>query len=407
MNRWKEFSYVLSLGILFIVTVNISLSISEKPDQQQRIPHFEKSDIELSGLPLNVLRELITTELFQLKNQAFINQLKELNTSTHAKNQLDKIQIDLSKAMTIIVLKEPSVPNMLLHFKAKTAQFASGKYYIQSGYDVFYSPVSNLSKAQAKWIESQVKWEDTRIEKRQFIVHQQINGTSSIAQIDWDESTLHYRSNASQLNQTIVLSPRYFHLSQTFPNSILPAIPSTYPLRHLLIDLERYSVNYEGGALSDDESFPFSPSFEALLEYKNPQDLDEALSAVRSAYDTLTWKEQEVKMGSKTYFFKLTSPKTLYICSNKEQFCPNGNPNVTRCNYGFLCKGDLGRLTSIKNTGWAGLVLDMIPAFRASKELFDGTTEIQSSNKGLDITFKPGSTVLHQLLKTLVVYSQE
>jgi hypothetical protein len=49
----------------------------------------------------------------------------------------------------------------------------------------------------------------------------------------------------------------------------------------------------------------------------------------------------------------------------------------------------------------------MIPAFRASKELFDGTKNVNSTKNGIEITFKPGKTVLHELLKTLVVYGQE
>ena len=135
--------------------------------------------------------------------------------------------------------------------------------------------------------------------------------------------------------------------------------------------------------------------------------MESALKTVQSIFDTLEWKEQEVRMGSQEIFFKRTSPKTLYICSDKQVFCPNGTPNITRCQTGFLCKGDLGRLTSIKNTGWAGLVLDMIPAFRASKEFFDGTKEVKSSNYGIEITFKPEKNVLHELLKTLVVFGQE
>jgi hypothetical protein len=171
--------------------------------------------------------------------------------------------------------------------------------------------------------------------------------------------------------------------------------------------LDRISLNYDGGKLTEDQQFPFAPSFEVLLEYNNPAAMENAIQTVQNLYDTLEWKEQGVKMGSQDIFFKRTSTKTLYICSNKAQFCPNGNPNITRCQTGFLCKGDLGRLTSIKNTGWAGLVLDMIPAFRASKELFDGTKEVKSSKNGMEITFKPEKTVLHELLKTLVVYGQE
>jgi hypothetical protein len=175
----------------------------------------------------------------------------------------------------------------------------------------------------------------------------------------------------------------------------------------MLESLDRISINYNGGKLTEDEQFPFAPSFEALLQYESSEAMERAVSQVQSTFDSLGWREQEVTFGSQVIFFKRTSTKTLYICSDKAQYCPSGNPNLTRCQTGFLCQGDLGRLTSIKNTGWAGLVLDMIPAFRASKELFDGTKEIKSSKEGIEIIFKPGKEVLHELLKTLVVYGQE
>jgi hypothetical protein len=67
----------------------------------------------------------------------------------------------------------------------------------------------------------------------------------------------------------------------------------------------------------------------------------------------------------------------------------------------------LARLTSIQNTGWAGLVLDMIPAFRASKTLFDETTGIRMHKDELVLSFKKGHLVTHDFLQAFMAYNQE
>lgn len=409
MNRIKEIVFVLALGFLFILTVQLSLSISGKPNMQQRIPVFRDTRFELSAQPLHLLKELITTELFDVKNQAFLTNLHQLSSSKTSKNTLDGIQMDLQQAMSVMIIQSEFFKGPLIHFRSipGIAQKRTGEHYVQLGQDVFYAPSTPLTSKQTSWILKNVQWKTRTILSGQFLVHQGLNGTQSEGILQWNQNELQYLTKELKTNQTLILSPRFFHYSNEFPTNVLSSIPPEFSLRCLLTSLDRISLNYDGGKLTEDEQFPFAPSFEVLLEYKNPAAMETAIQTVQNLYDTLEWKEQGVKMGSQDIFFKRSSPKTLYICSDKAAFCPSGNPSITRCQTGFLCKGDLGRLTSIKNTGWAGLVLDMIPAFRASKELFDGTKEVKSSKNGMEITFKPGKNVLHELLKTLVVYGQE
>jgi hypothetical protein len=409
MNRIKEIVFVLALGFLFILTVQLSLYISEKPSVQQRIPVFRETRFELSAHPLHLLKELIATELFDVKNQAFLTNLHQLSSSKTSKNTLEGIQMDLQQAMSVMIIQSELFKGPLIHFQSipGSAQKRTGEHYVQLGQDVFYAPSTPLTSKQTSWILKNVQWKTRTIHSGQFLVHQGLNGTQSEGILQWNQNELQYLTKELKTNQTLILSPRFFHYSNQFPTEVLSSIPPEFSLRCLLTSLDRISLNYDGGKLTEDEQFPFAPSFEVLLEYKNPAAMETAIQTVQNLYDTLEWKEQGVKMGSQDIFFKRTSPKTLYICSDKASFCPSGNPSITRCQTGFLCKGDLGRLTSIKNTGWAGLVLDMIPAFRASKELFDGTKEVKSSKNGMEITFKPGKNVLHELLKTLVVYGQE
>lgn len=409
MNRFKEILFVIGLSFLFFGTVQLTLTISKKPSTQQRIPIFKAASFELSAQPISLIKEILATELFEVKNQAFLNQLHKLTSTEGMNTNLDGIEVDLQQAMTFLLIKSEDFNGPLIHLRSLSESPIKKieKHYVQNGKDVFYSPSTSLTSKEADWILDQVKWETSSISKNQFLVHQQLNGQLSQATIKWNDDELSYVTKEMPTNQKVILSPRYFHYSNEFPAKLRTSIPEEFSLRCMLNSLEYISINYDGGKLTEDQQFPFAPSFEVLLEYKNPSAMESALVAAKNVYDTLDWKEQGVKMGNQEIFFKRTSPRTLYICSNKAQFCPNGNPNLTRCNTGFLCKGDLGRLTSIKNTGWAGLVLDMIPAFRASKELFDGTKEVSSSKNGMIITFKPGKDVLHELLKTLVVYRQE
>jgi hypothetical protein len=409
MNRFKEISYVLCLSFLFFATVQLSFYISKKPSLEQRIPVLEEASFELSANPLSLIKEVLSTELFEVKNQAFLNQIHQFKTSIGTKNELEGINIDLNQAMSLLLINSKEYKGPLIHFNSvkSSTKKTLGKHYVQLGNDVFYAPTKPITSKQAKWILNKVKWTSTSISTGQFFVQQRLNGELSEGKIQWNKNELHYVTEEMKTNQTVILSPRYFHYSNQFPSKILDEIPLEINMRSMLITLDQISLNYEGGKLTEDQQFPFAPSFEALLTYKNPAAMERAIQTMKSVYDSLEWKEQTVKMGIQNIFFQRTSPKTLYICSNKNQYCPNGNPNLTRSNTGFLCKGDLGRLTSIKNTGWAGLVLDMIPAFRASKELFDGTKNISSSKNGIEITFKPGKAVLHELLKTLIVYRQE
>jgi hypothetical protein len=376
---------------------------------EQRIPVMKEANFELSAHPLSLIKEVLSTELFEVKNQVFLNQIHQFQSSKGSKNELEGINVDLNQAMSLILINSKEFKGPLIHFYSEKSSTKKdlGKHYVQLGNDVFYTPIKPLTSKEATWILNHVKWTRKSISKGQFIVQQRLNGELSEGKIQWNKNELHYVTKEMKTNQTVILSPRFFHYSNQFPRKILEDIPAEANMRSMLVSLNHISFNYKGGKLTEDQQFPFAPSFEALLTYNDPAAMERAIQTMKSVYDSLDWKEQTVNMGTQDIFFKRTSPKTLYICSNRNKFCPNGNPNLTRCNTGFLCKGDLSRLTSIKNTGWAGLVLDMIPAFRASKELFDGTKNVSSTKNGLEITFKPGKAVIHELLKTLVVYGQE
>lgn len=133
MNRFKEIVFVLTLGFLFIATVQISFYISKKPSMQQRIPIIHEASFELTTHPLSLIKELISTELFEVKNQLFLNELHQLTSSKGTSKKLDGVQMDLQQAMSGFFIQSTFFQGLLIHFHStpESAQKSLGAYYVQ------------------------------------------------------------------------------------------------------------------------------------------------------------------------------------------------------------------------------------------------------------------------------------
>ena len=409
MKRLKEILYTLVLGMMVLFLIQSSLVLVEKPSTEQRIPVVSAASYQLSAQPYFLIRQLLGSELLEVKDQAAIQAMRSLIKKSRKTNRLDNIQMDWKKSMSIVLVNEPSYKKTWLHFQANKAVngVKKGKHYVQIDQDVFYFPSTTVSPADVAWLQKHVSWEQKSITDGQLILSKFTHGKQDDQVLQWNDHELRISMPKTTTNRSLILSPRFFHYSNEVPASLIARITADYSMRGLLVNLNRISVNYENGTLTEDEQFAFAPSFEALLEYQTNEDLACAIKSFKSDFPKLIWTENTVQLGTQTYYFKETSPKSLYICSDKSKYCSSGIPILTRCQTGFLCKGDLSRLTSIQNTGWAGLVLDMIPAFRASKTLFDETKEIQTEQGQLILRFKNGHFVLHEFLRAFLAYAQE
>ena len=409
MKRIKEISYALVLGTMVIVVVQTSLFLVTKPEDKQRIPVISAANLQLSAQPYYLIRQLLGSELLEVKDQKFIQSIRSMLKRSKKQQSLDNIQLDFKKSVSIILVNDPSYKKSLLHFHAVNQEVnpKQGKHYVQIGQDVFFFPNNTVNAADVAWLKKHISWQTIAIPDKQLILSQQEDGIQRVQRIRWNQNELHVSLLPTGENRSLIISPRYFHYSHEVPAHLLARIPEDLKMRCLLVQLKRISINYENGKLTEDEQFAFAPSFEALLEYESTQDLTIALAQFKEDFPNLIWTENTVQIGTQTYYLKETSPKSLYICSDKSKFCPSGIPTLTRCQTGFFCKGELARLTSIQNTGWAGLVLDMIPAFRASKTLFDETTGIRMHKDELVLSFKKGHLVTHDFLQAFMAYNQE
>lgn len=409
MKRFKEITYTLTLATLFFVIVQLVLQLAEKPTEEQRIPNIRGAHVQLSAQPYFLIRELLRTELFELKDQKFIQGLRKFMKSAQTKNTLDDIHADLKKSWSIVLVNEPLFTHSFIHFHSANGSIKErkGKYYLQLGQDVFYFPNHLVSAADVHWLKQHLTWKSVAIPNEQVILSQKEGNKHVWRRIQWKEDELRISLINSVVNRSLILSPRFFHYSNEVPSSLLARLPKELNVRELLLNIKRISVNYENGRLTEDEQFAFAPSFEALVEYKNADGLSKALNGFKSIFPELKWTENTVQVGTQCYYFTEINPTCMYFCSDKVKFCPSGIPALTKSQTGFLCNGELSRLTSIKNTGWAGLVFDMIPAFRASKTLFDETTSMRMKKNELVLGFKKDHSVMHEFLRAFLAYNQE
>ena len=144
-----------------------------------------------------------------------------------------------------------------------------------------------------------------------------------------------------------------------------------------------------------------------LLTFKNQQNTEDFINKIQSKYNLPILKNDNgYSIGSKKIFIQQVSDKIIYLSTQKTQalFTNSYEP--------FQFEGDLKMLTKIENSGWSSLVLDLIPGYQASKNLFESTDylsmkRIDKQTSKIDLKFKKDENVYHSFLKLFLLLSVE
>lgn len=206
-----------------------------------------------------------------------------------------------------------------------------------------------------------------------------------------------------------ILIPRYgnFHFtSGIVPPSLqdsLSAIAGRLGLK--LPALKSCSINYGGiNIQSNDDGMTVLPEIDLLLEFKSSFTVEDLFKQ-----DTIlkkiggTFENKIFKIGGKRYYYDQIDSKTICISSFKSTaIIKNKNQEL------IAVKGNLASLLKIEGGGMIITLLDMIPAYKASKELFTNIDDVNISlnkSKGNtakmkgSITFKKDHFVMNEMLK--------
>jgi hypothetical protein len=164
-------------------------------------------------------------------------------------------------------------------------------------------------------------------------------------------------------------------------------------------ELNYISLNYLGLNFIDDSEIQAIPKFEVLLCYKNKISGDSITSNVLKHID-LPFKiisKDRFQLGQQSINIK-------QIDTNQFIISTLNNLQLTKTFLNPFVTGDPKNIVKISNAGWKGLFLELIPAFKTSKNLLESTNKISTyqNKQGYHIiclSFKKNEDALHSLLK--------
>ena len=203
------------------------------------------------------------------------------------------------------------------------------------------------------------------------------------------------------------LKPSGIHSSFSL-QKLVSEIPRDY-LKNLgfLQKIQSVSLNYRGFELEDEGEILGVPKFDVLLTFKKQQNTEDFINKIQSKYNLpILKKDYTYSIASKTLFFNQVSDKIIYLSTqNQKALLMNSNEP-------FEFEGDLKMLTKIENSGWSSLVLDLIPGYQASKNLFESTDHLKmkrttDNTTEIHLKFKKEENVYHSFIKLFLLLTVE
>ncbi len=176
--------------------------------------------------------------------------------------------------------------------------------------------------------------------------------------------------------------------------------------------LDRISMNYYGTEIQETEKgILFTPIFDLLLTFKEEYSLDSMFKEVHFLEELGFEKEDNIiHAGKLDYYIDPVDNHTLFIGNQLKQVVHRKSKNL------FSVSGDIANLTSIKGGGFISSFIEMLPPFKASKNLFHNIKTIdfeaiptsghQVQVKG-EMTFKEESYLYNEFLRFFLTVKGE
>lgn len=190
-----------------------------------------------------------------------------------------------------------------------------------------------------------------------------------------------------------------FHLSTTLNRGSL--LPESYSnLKSISDNLSSFSINYYGAAFNeiDDESiiefnFDLLLNFNAKIsEHKLEKTLQTLMGSSADVHDNI------LTINKTQYIIKEINDSSIFIGQHK--------PKIVTSEIPFKMSGQPALITDIKNLGWKGGILEMIPEYRALKDFSNSVTYIDGTTKKgvhtVHVNFENGKNARLEVFRVLL-----
>ena len=159
--------------------------------------------------------------------------------------------------------------------------------------------------------------------------------------------------------------------------------------------------------VNDDSGMHFLPQIDLLIEFKNELSVSDLLkdSPLIKLIDA-EYSDNQIKIAGQTYYIHQIDKSTVSIGITKTPSIGNNSKNEL-----FSVKGNLSSVLKIEGGGLIMTLLEIVPAYKNSKELFKNvetfdiviqkTTSKNAQLKG-NLDFIKGHSALNEILKVLL-----
>lgn len=418
MLKIKEILSCIVLAFLLIAMI----SIPEKKKIQNKQISFSlpKNTVQHCFIdPLPIIKNSVFDELFIVKDAQVVKEVMDLlkKSKTNRKTKFTTIGIDFFSSLELIEMNYENQNIILFRsnleskekFKKNSQKLGLKTFLINNqGYIILKGDInthnlrSNIEKNEFKFSTSRVnddiilsQFKDTiLIQGRKFF----LTSNKITAIIKGIKENIRVKKR---------LKPSGIHSSFSLQKLVL-GIPSDY-LKNLdfLKKIQYVSLNYAGFELEDKGEILGVPKFDILLTFEKEQKVENFINEIQSKYNLpLTNNEEVFSIASKKIFSYQVSDKIIYLSTQKRQALLSDSYEP------FQFEGDLKMLTKIENSGWKGLVLDLIPGYQASKNLLESTDHlsmkrIDKQTSKIDLKFKKEENVYHSFIKLFLLLTVE
>jgi len=410
MNKWKETLSILLISVSFIALILfIQPNETKESEFKSRIPKSTTEHYLFNASSL--FKKIVFDELFIHQDEIIIQKIKVLvSNDSKTETSLTDLNIDYT------------APLELISFKINEKSFTALKFRISNA-DKFDQNQLKLRKAllfrdklNAYWVLGELKSSKTLFQKyiinnsfeyklkndesKQFVSRFRNSKLVSFGCIQAKDHLLKIEQKNFRNQTHTSLKPKGFHLSTEINSSQFGSLQENRisELIHLK-ELNYISLNYLGLNFIDDSEIQAIPKFEVLICYKNKISGDSITSNVLKHVD-LPFKiisKERFQLGQQSINIK-------QIDTNQFIISTLNNFQLTKTFLNPFVTGDPKNIVKISNAGWKGLFLELIPAFKTSKNLLESTNKISTyqNKQGYHIiclSFKKNEDALHSLLK--------
>lgn len=284
-----------------------------------------------------------------------------------------RFPIDFSENFCLLKLK---IDNEIIWMIAGKAipKSTITKGFIRQGF--YYEIVSKNVKKGASLCRLVQKgaWFNTQFQATKALSYELIEGNQVkneyLFTLNKQELILCFKAKG----KTSMISPdssrSFFHVSTRLNRGSF--LPEKYEDLKVLTDkLAGFSFNYYGAQYIDDQQRGtyLYPEFDLLFNFSQKTKLSELTKILRKvAKEDVRVESDWIYLNRARYRLKAINDSTIFIGKNK--------PELAQTNAAFSMSGKPWVLTEIKDLGWKGGLLELIPEYRALKDFSQSVESI-------------------------------